>query len=226
MEKSVTEQIREALRAPRMPRRIAMTVVGVCLSGVAAGIFKAAALGIDPFQVLCAGLDAVIPIPFGTLYVLINLVLLVAMFLVDRHYIGLGTLVNLFLLGYIIQFVQWGIGVLLPEPSLWVRLGLLILAVPILCFASALYFTADLGVSTYDVWALVLDKRTKAPFRFLRIGTDLLCVGVGFCLLGFRTVGMIGIGTILTALFMGPLIDWLNRVVARPMLYGKDGEMK
>ncbi|MBR1781295.1 MAG: hypothetical protein IJ751_07845, partial [Oscillospiraceae bacterium] len=72
--------------------------------------------------------------------------------------------------------------------------------------------------STYDVWALVLDRRTPAPFRFQRVGTDLVCVAAGFCLLGFRTAGAIGVGTIVTAFFMGPLIDFFNRKLAQPLL--------
>jgi len=99
---------------------------------------------------------------------------------------------------------------------------MLVAAIPFICLAGSLYFTADLGVSTYDIWALVLDKRTRFPFRFLRIATDLLCVGTGFALLGFRTAGVIGVGTIITAFFMGPLIDFFNRKVSRPMLYGKE----
>ncbi|MCD8084958.1 MAG: hypothetical protein LUF28_01265 [Clostridiales bacterium] len=51
-------------------------------------------------------LSHVIPIPFGILYTCINLVLLAGMFVVDRHYIGLGTLINLFLIGYVAQYTQ------------------------------------------------------------------------------------------------------------------------
>ena len=215
---------RETLRNPLMKRRIVLTTVGVLLCGMLVGLFKATRLGVDPFQALCAGLDNVIPIPFGTLYVLINIVMLIAMFFADRHYIGLGTLINLFLLGYVAQYSQALIEYLLPNPSLPVRVVMMIVALPILGLSCSLYFTGDLGVSTYDVWALVLDKKTKAPFRLLRIGTDLICVVAGFCLLGFQPAGMIGVGTIITAFFMGPMIDFFNRKVSQPLLYGKAGK--
>ncbi|MCD8144912.1 MAG: DUF6198 family protein [Oscillospiraceae bacterium] len=205
-----------------MTRRIWMTIAGVLINGVIVGLFKASQLGVDPFQVLCAGLNNVIPIPFGTLYICINIVLLAGMFIVDRHYIGLGTLINLFLLGYVAQYSQALIEWLIPNPNLPIRVCMLVVALPILCLSSSMYFTADLGVSTYDVWALVLDKRTKAPFRFLRVGTDLVCVVVGFALMGFRLGGMIGVGTIITAFFMGPLIDLFNRKVSQPLRYGKN----
>ena len=200
-------------------RRVIMTIVGVLICGFAVGIFKASTLGVDPFQVLCNGINHVIPISFGTLYMCINIVLLIAMFLADRHYIGLGTLINLFLLGYVVDFSESLWLHLFPDAGLGTRLMLLILAIPILCISSSLYFTSDMGVSTYDVWALFLDKKTKFPFKLIRICTDLLCVAIGFTLMGFRLSGIIGIGTIITAFFMGPLIDFFNRRISRPLLY-------
>ena len=212
------EKLREILSAPKMRRRTAMTVAGVLLNGVLVGLFKVSRMGVDPFQVLCAGLDHVVPLPFGTLYTLLNLALLVGMFFADRHYIGLGTVINMLFLGYAAQWAQSCFEALFPDPSSAARLLMLLTAIPLLCLAGSLYITSDLGVSTYDVWALTLDRRTRFPFRFLRVGTDLLCVGLGFALLGFSPAGMIGPGTLITAFFTGPLIDFFNRKVSRPLL--------
>ena len=212
----------------RLYKRILMSAIGVIICGVSVGMFKHASLGVDPFQSLMSGLDAVIPISFGTLYVLVNLVLLLFALLLDRRKIGLATLINLFLLGYIAQFSQGVCARLLPEPSLPVRLGLLSVAIVIMCLASAFYFTANLGVSTYDAVALFWsEKQTRIPFPICRIITDLICVvaGVALCVLAGFTLGQIfgevGIGTIITAFFMGPLIELFNKTVARPFLYGR-----
>lgn len=61
-----------------------MSVFGVALCGVSVGMFKFAALGVNPFQSLMSGLDAVIPIRFGTLYVIVNAVLLLFALIFDR----------------------------------------------------------------------------------------------------------------------------------------------
>ena len=87
------------------------------------------------------------------------------------------------------------------------------------CFASVLYFTADMGVSAYDAYALILDKRTRIPFRMCRIGTDVLTTAAGFFM-----GAVVGVGTLVTAFFMGPLIEFFNRTVARPFLYGKENK--
>ena len=207
-------------------KRILMSAIGVIICGVSVGMFKHASLGVDPFQSLMSGLDAVIPIYFGTLYVLVNLVLLLFALILDRRKIGLATLINLFLLGYIAQFSQGVCARLLPEPSLPVRLGLLSVAIVIMCLASAFYFTANLGVSTYDAVSLIWsEKQERIPFQYCRIICDFICVLLGavLCKAGnVEVLGVIGIGTIITAFFMGPMIEFFNRRVARPFLYGKN----
>ncbi|MCR5249918.1 MAG: hypothetical protein K6E50_04865 [Lachnospiraceae bacterium] len=209
-------------------KRIMMSLFGVVICAISVGIFKIAALGVDPFQSFMAGLDALVPIDFGTLYVITNAVLLLFALVFDRHYIGIATFINLFLLGYITQFTYDFLHSLLPEPSMAVRIACLVIGVVIICFGSAFYMTADLGVSTYDAIALIIcNTWKKGKFQYVRIVTDLVCValGVGLFLLAGGTVALIptiaGVGTIITAFFMGPLIEFFNVHVARPVLAAK-----
>lgn len=210
------------------PKRLLMCVLGVVICAISVGFFKRAAFGVDPFQAFMAGLNAVVPLSFGTLYVIANLLLLLFALLADRHYIGLATVVNLFLVGYIVdyshQFLLW----LFPELGLPGRILCLVVAIIIMCLASALYFTADLGVSTYDAVALIITGTWhKGQFRWVRIATDLICVATGvvlYLISGGKLSGIgavAGVGTIITAFFMGPLIDFFNRNVAQPLLRGK-----
>ncbi|MBQ9928291.1 MAG: hypothetical protein IJO65_09985 [Lachnospiraceae bacterium] len=210
-------------------RRILMSLSGVIICAISVGIFKIAALGVDPFQSLMSGLDQLIPIPFGTLYVIVNLLLLTFSIVVDRHNIGIATFINLFLLGYITQFTYDFLQTVIVNPSMVVRILCLLVGIVIICFGSALYMTADLGVSTYDAVAIVLSGKWKlAKFQYCRIGTDLVCVVAGtiIFLIGGGTVSQIptivGVGTIITAFFMGPLIEYFNVKVARPLLAGRE----
>ncbi len=197
----------------QMVKRIIMSVLGVVICGISVGMFKFAALGIDPFQSLMSGLDAVIPIRFGTLYIIVNVVLLLFALIFDRKKIGIATFINLFLLGYIVEFSQGLCERLMPDAPLWLRVVILLIAIVILCLSSALYFTADLGVSTYDAVALVWSqKQSKLRFAFCRVICDFVCVAIGVALLLFsgqsitEIFGSVGVGTIITAFFMGPLI--------------------
>lgn len=210
-------RLKEFTQPGMQRRRLFMTLLGVIVCGISVGFFKEASFGVDPFQCFAAGMDNVIPISFGTLYTLINIALLIVVFFMDKSYIGIATFINLLLLGYLVEFSQFAIHAIFGDPSMALRIGYIGFAIIVMCIGSALYFTANLGVSTYDAIALYLGNKKKiAPFKFVRITTDLICVGLGF-VMGC----MPGVGTIITAFFMGPLISYFNTTIAEPMLYGK-----
>ena len=202
-----------------------MSLFGVIICAISVGVFKIAALGVDPFQSFMAGLDKLIPLDFGLLYIIVNALLLIFALVFDRHYIGIATFINLFLLGYITQFSYQFLQTVIVEPSIFVRAACLVVGVVVICFGSAFYMTADLGVSTYDAVALIIvNTWKKGKFQYVRIITDIVCVILGAALfvLGGGKISAIptiaGIGTIITAFFMGPLIEFFNVHVARPLL--------
>ena len=208
-----------------LAKRIFMSLFGVIICAISVGVFKIAALGVDPFQSFMAGLDKLVPLDFGLLYIIVNALLLIFALVFDRHYIGIATFINLFLLGYITQFSYQFLQTVIVEPSIFVRAACLVVGVVVICFGSAFYMTADLGVSTYDAVALIIANTwKKGKFQYVRIFTDIVCVILGAALfvLGGEKISAIptiaGIGTIITAFFMGPLIEFFNVHVARPLL--------
>ena len=204
--------------------RILMSSLGVIICGISVGMFRTAALGVDPFQSLMSGLNSLIPISFGTLYVIINIILLLFSLIFDRHKIGLATVINLIFLGYVAEYSQKFFTFLLPDIALIARLLLLVAAVVVMCFSSALYFNADLGVSPYDAVSLVIsEKQKKVSFKVCRVLSDFICVSLGvlLCKLSHMSWGevgtVVGIGTIITAFFMGPLISFFSDHLPRQM---------
>lgn len=197
-------------------KRLIMCVTGVFLSGVAAGIFGFTAFGMDPFQVFAHGLWGLTPISFGTFYVILNGILLVFMFFFNRRMIGLGTIINLFLLGYVVEYTDVLLDRIFPSPSVLLRVLLMILALVLASLAASLYFVADMGVSAYDWIALTISEKKGWAFRLVRITTDFICVLIGG-LLG----ATVGAGTVLTAFCMGPVIQFFNEKVSTPLRYGK-----
>ena len=119
-------------------RRIVMALVGMAIAGISVGIFKRAFFGVDPFQCFCNGVANVVPISFGTLYMLINAVLLVIDFFLDRHYIGISTFINLFLVGYAVEFSENLLAHLFGDMDLPSRIILLVVGIITTCIAAAL----------------------------------------------------------------------------------------
>lgn len=206
-------------------KRIIMSLIGVLITAVSVGAFKFCAFGVDPFQSFMTGINSLMPINYGTLYVLVNAVLLTFSLIFDRRSIGISTFINLFLLGYIADFAQNGLLVVFPTASVLVRLIIFSLGFVSLCFGASMYITANLGVSTYNVIALVCANKWKlGKFKYIRMVTDFICIIAGITM--YRISGgqpkgimaFVGIGTVLTAFFMGPLIDWFNQKISVPLL--------
>jgi uncharacterized protein len=197
-------------------RRIIMTVFGVLVAGFSVGMFNFSAFGVDPFQVFAQGTWSHTPLGYGTFYSILNLIMLIFIFFIDRRKIGLGTFINIFLLGYVVQFSSWLFETWIPDPTLGLRAVFLIVAIIIMCFGSSLYFIGDLGVSTYDAVALILSEKKVARFQYCRIGSDFICTITGYFL-----GATVGIGTLITAFFMGPIIAVFNNKVSIPFRYGK-----
>ena len=196
-----------------------MTILGVMICGFSVGLFNFSDFGMDPFQVFAHGVCAHTPLglgKYGLFYMILNILLLLFSLVFDRKKIGLGTLINLFLSGYMVQFSSWIWESLIPNPALWIKVIFLIAGIVIMCFGSALYFTADLGVSTYDAISLIITEKTKIKFQYCRITSDVICTAIVFF-----AGATVGLGTVVTAFFMGPIIAYFNRTVAIPMRYGK-----
>lgn len=208
-----------------MKKRIIMSILGVILCAISVAFFKYAAFGMDSFQVFVNGMVEVIPISYGTLYVIINAALLLFAIIFDKHYIGLATIINLFFLGYIAEFSLYILNALFPNDTIILRFLFLIIGIVAMSLASALYYTADLGVSTYDAIALIMANTWKlAKFRYCRIGVELGTVLLGTMLYyfgngNFSGLGaLVSIGTIITAFCMGPLIEIFTNTIAKPIL--------
>ncbi len=197
-------------------RRISMTIIGIFICSISVGMFNYSTFGMDPFQVFAHGISYQLPVGFGLFYTLLNLFMFIFILILDRSKIGLGTFLNIFLVGYIVQFSSWFFVTLFPDQTFGYRVFFLIAGILLLCFGSSLYFTANMGVSTYDAVALILADRKIAKFQYCRIATDLLCT-----LIGFFFGAIVGIGTLVTAFFMGPIIAFFNIKIAIPLRYGK-----
>ena len=202
-----------------------MSVAGLAINAFSVGLFRMALFGVDPFQALMNGLHCIVPLDFGTTYMIANAILFLFALAADRHYIGLATFLNMFLYGYVVDASHRMLLHLFGQPGIPGRILFLLFGIVVLCFSSACYYTADLGVSVYDAFSLILANTWHLwKFKYIRVTADLICVtgGAALFMLSGGTWGRIGeiagIGTILTAFFMGPLIDIFRRKVTDPML--------
>ena len=90
----------------------------------------------------------------------------------------------------------------------WSRAAVLVTAL-----GASLYQTADLGIAPYDYLSLGLRNYTPCPYFGCRIFTDALSA-----LLCWLLGGLVGLGTLICAFCLGPLIQFFNTHVSENVL--------
>ena len=188
-------------------RRILGMIAGVVIIGIGIAVFKFSHLGNDSISALNLRLAELVGLPFSIENVLMNLFLFVPQLIWGRRYIGLGTIINSFCIGFIVTLTNnamaavFGSADTLPVQLFWVAVGVLVVA-----FGCSLYQTADLGVAPYDALSLMMSDRLPLPYFGCRVFTDALCA-----LLAYLLGGLIGLGTLICAFGLGPFVQFFTK---------------
>ncbi len=191
---------------PHMGRRIPVLIVSVILMGMCIAFFEKTRVGTDPCTVFNLSISQIVLHwqNLGTWQLLFNLLLLAVILLVkEGRCIGLGSLANMVLVGYSRDFFKPIVELLLPGEveSLLVQGAVFVPAMALFLVAVSFYMVVELGTAPYDAVPQIISRRTKIPFAWVRIGYDILVTVIGF-LLG----GQVGIFTVLSCFFLGPVI--------------------
>ncbi|TML90627.1 MAG: hypothetical protein E6G08_02240 [Actinobacteria bacterium] len=170
-------------------------------------------LGLSPWDVLNQGIAKHSPLSFGVANIAVGLtVLLLAWSLGGPP--GWGTLANAVLVGATIQGLLSISAITdLADQPVGVRIALLVAGVALIGPASAFYIGADLGAGPRDTLMLVGARRTRKRVGLVRAALELCALAVGIVL-----GGTFGVGTIVFALGVGPIIEAAFWLLARSPL--------
>ena len=187
-----------------------MMVSGVIFIGISIAFLRLSNLGTDPYSTFNLGLSSLLKIQFGTVSLIMNALFLLFIFIFARKNIGWGTLFNMVLVGYISDIMTSIFTNTFGDMDTFgMRILFTVIGIIILSIGAALYMAPELGVSPYDALPLILIEKISPnlSFRVAKVLIDFLFSGIGF-LLG-ATIGM---STIITSLFMGPIMQFFLNV--------------
>lgn len=188
-------------------RRLIVMVFGNIFLGMGISIYKFAGLGNDPFSGMVMALSDVVGMSYANFLVVINIFVFLLELLFGKQFIGAGTIVNAFFLGYIVTFFYdlWLNFFALPEAFV-VKILIMLVGTVVTGFGVSLYQTPNAGVAPYDSLSIIMSKRiSKVSYFWHRIATDAFCA-----LVCFLAGGIVGLGTLVSALGLGPVIDFFN----------------
>lgn len=197
----------QQLRAGRLTFRITQLMAGLFLYGFTMAMLVESTLGLDPWDVFHQGLANHVPLTFGQVVIVVGAAVLV-LWVPLKQWPGLGTVLNVIVIGLAADF---GIAVISRPDDLWLRSALLVGGIVGNGLAGALYIGSHLGPGPRDGLWLGLVRKTGLSVRLLRTSVEVTVLVIGFFL-----GGTVGVGTVLYALSIGPLVQFfLPRVQAR-----------
>ena len=162
------------------------------------GLLVRSGLGLDPWDVFHEGVARLSPLSFGTVTIVVGALVLLA-WIPLRQRPGVGTVANVVVIGLAADATLW----LVPEPEhLALRIAYLLLGIVGNGVAGGLYIGAGLGPGPRDGLMTGLVRRTGRSVRVVRTTLELTVLAVGW-LIG----GTVGIGTVVYALAIGPLVQ-------------------
>ncbi|MDD3369930.1 MAG: hypothetical protein PHP50_13800 [Lachnospiraceae bacterium] len=194
-------------------RRFLVMLIGIIILGLGIAMFKISLMGNDPSSAFVMAVGDRIGVDFSRVLICANTVWFIMEALLGRKYIGLGTFVNWFGVGTIASLfvnyisAQWEI-----SQSFGIRFMIMLVGILVLSLASSMYQTADMGIAPYDALSLILTDRMPIPYFWCRIFTDSICAVVAF-LFG----GIVGFGTLVCAVGLGPFISFFNKNVSEKL---------
>ncbi|RKT77016.1 putative membrane protein YczE [Terracoccus luteus] len=189
----------QQLTAGRLPRRVAQLLVGLVLYGVSMAMMIRGAFGLDPWDVFHAGLADRVPLSFGEVTIAVGALVLLLWWPL-RQWPGLGTVANVVVVGLA---ADAGLSLLAQPESLWVRVLLLVGGLVLNAVAGGLYIGSQLGPGPRDGLMTGLARRTGWSIRLVRTLIEVSVLAVGW-LLG----GPVGVGTVVYAFGIGPLVQF------------------
>lgn len=190
----------EQLRAGRLARRLPQLYAGLFLYGLTAACLIRSRLGNSPWDVLHQGIAAHLGISIGTVTIAASVVVLLA-WVPLREMPGLGTLSNAAIVGLATNL---GLAILPGAHELAGRIALMAAGIAGNAVATAMYIGARLGPGPRDGLMTSLHRRTRRPIWVVRTSIEISVVVLGW-LLG----GLFGVGTVLYAVAIGPLVQRL-----------------
>ena len=178
-------------------RRLPRLAGGLTSCGVGLALMVAAELGLGPWEVLHQGLSERVGLPIGQVGILVGFVVLLG-WLPLRQRLGIGTISNVIWIGLVID------GTLAALPAmddLALRVAALVTGVVMVGLGSGLYIGAGLGAGPRDGLMTGIAARGYS-LRLVRTGIE-----VSALVLGWLLGGSVGVGTVVFAFAIGPLVQ-------------------
>lgn len=215
--------------------RYLVVLLSVVFVGLGASITRISCMGTECFTSLNYSISEFLGISIGSVMAAISAILLILAFFFYRRGLGPGTVLLMTCLGYSADF--WGrVIVKITGESICfsgmehmlLRFLLFFVGMFIMILFSSFYLAADVGISAYDTLGYILEKYTGIAFQWVRVFLDVICVVLTFLFASQKGTQweLIGMGTLIMASGVGPVMMFLLHHISAPLVNRLCGEKR
>ena len=186
--------------------KMLLALVGIILVGTGVSFNAAASLGNDSVGIMYDGIRNTANFSSAQLGMasnIVNIVLVIVVFFLERHYVNIGTFIYIIPYGIVVDFGGKLYRTLFPIQTLPTQIIGAAMGCLLLYIGVAMFITADIGLDPFTGMVMVIRDKVGKEYRIVKIFFDIACIIIGFAL-----GGKIGVITIITALSAGPVIQF------------------
>lgn len=186
--------------------KIPVLIIGFIVMSFGIVLLKRSELGLFAWGVFHDGLSKVTPFSFGEITIWLGLIILVLSVIIFKNMFGIGTLLNIGVVGVLIDLIDnW----FMVEPSnVLSKIILSVVGILLMTFGRALYISTKLGAGPRDGLFVGLSRITQVDVKYIKPLIEVVVLTVGFAL-----GGVIGIGTIVTMVISGYLVQYFFSIL-------------
>lgn len=193
----------------KLLKQIVLVIAGQLLISCGISLMLVVNLGVDPLGVFHTGVANLLNTTFGIAFFIENIIAITIIYFIDKKYINLATVLSMFVVTLtstqIMNFYNLILG---SDPHMIVRVISLFVSSFILSVGLNVYVHAGLGVAAMDALPEMVSDKLHVEYRYIKVASDVL-----YLLIGWFLGGKVGVGTIISAIIVGPIIQWTRKYV-------------
>lgn len=190
----------------KLAQRIIVLLIGFISISIGVSLFIISNIGSDPFNVLMQGLSNIGGLSIGICTILINLITACIIFFWDKQYLKIGSFLSVIFLG---PMIDCSICILeslfFLDSTYFVKFISMMIGTFFISLGISITNSAGIGMIPNAALPVVFSSKKKLPFKWVRIGYDIVAL-----ILGITLGGIFGVGTVFFALTTGPIIAFFN----------------
>lgn len=199
----------------KISKRLSMYFLGLFVMTIGVSLSVKSNLGVSPVSSIPYTVTCVWGIEMGKATILFHCVLVILQILILRRRFKIKNLLQIpvgIVFGYFTTFCNWCVSFLPSPENIAIRIVMVIISTVIVAIGITLYLPADIMPLAGEGTMQAVSDVTGIIFSKVKIGFDVSMVIISLvtCLIALRSMGSVGIGTIIAAFLVGFIVGKIN----------------